>query len=185
MTRAAPLLACLVLGGCLSVGDSEPAAEWTLDLPAATAGFPVRVFLPAGLRAPSVITQEPGDAPVTHPLDRWSTPLTAQLAKVIGAELAGLPLRSATVTFRRLEAGREGALRAEASVEFQLSATPAPIVLELSHAGSTEMEHTSLGNAVEAYQGAAKAIGKGVRARVEAELGEVAKPAGDVTVPAR
>jgi len=183
--RAPTLLACLSLVGCLSVGDSEPAAAWSLDLPATAPAFPVRVFLPAGLRTPSVVTQEPGEAPFTHRLDRWTTPLPAQLAQVIGAELAGLPLRSATVHFRRLEAGRLGASRLEASIDLQLSGLPAPLVLAETLAGETGMEHDSLGNAIEAYQGAAKALGKSLRARVEAELGEIAKPGGPVTVPGK
>lgn len=178
-------LLLLGLAGCLPVGESERPAEWSLDLPSEAPAFPVRVFLPAELRRPSLVTQEPGDAPVVHPLDRWSSPLPAQLAQVVGAELAGLPLRSVTVNFRRLEAGREGARRAEAAVDLQFASPAAPLVFEERQSGSTEMEHNSLGNAVEAYQAAGRALGKAVRARVEAELGVVAKPAGAVTVPGK
>lgn len=180
--------ACLLLvglAGCLPVGESERPSEWSLALPASAPAFPVRVFLPAELRRPTVVTQEPGDTPVVHPLDRWSTPLAAQLAQVVGAELTGLPLRSATVTFRRLEAGRGGARRAEATVELLLASSAAPLVIEQVQSGSTGMEHVSLGNAIEAYQAAGRALGQSLRARVQEELGEVAKPAGTVTVPGK
>lgn len=182
--RAWPML-LLSLAGCLPVGESERPSEWSLDMPSASPAFPVRVFLPSELRRPSVVTQEPGDAPLVHPLDRWSTPLAAQLARVVGAELVGLPLRSVTVSFRRLEAGREGARRAEASVDVQFAAAGAALVLEERQSGATEMEHNSLGNAVEAYQAAGRALGRAIRARVEAELGVVAKPDGAVTVPGK
>lgn len=182
--RPWPLL-LLILGGCLSVGESERPSEWSLDLPSESPSFPVRVFLPAELRRPSVVTREPGGPPVVHPLDRWSAPLASQLAQVVGAELAGLPLRSVTVSFRRLEAGREGARRAEATVDIQFASPAAPLVVEERQAGATEMEHDSLGNAVEAYQAAGRALGKALRARVQAELGVVAKPAGAVTVPGK
>lgn len=182
--RAWPLLV-LGLAACLPVGESETASDWSLDLPATAPAFPVRVFLPAELRRPTLVTREPGHAPVVHPLDRWSTPLATQLEQVLGAELAGLPLRSVTVNFRRLEAGREGTRRAEATVELRFDNLPAPLLVVETQAGTTGMEHDSLGNAVEAYQAAARALGKATRARAEAELGMVAKPAGAVSVPGR
>lgn len=187
--RSAAALLCLALAGCLSPGASEEPAAWALPVPETTPSFPVRVFVPAELRRPSVVTCEPGEQPQGHDHDRWSSPLPVALARVVGGEVAGLPLRSVTLVFRRLEAGRTGLHRLEASVQMELVTTSdgrvAPLSLELRLSGSTGMEQVSLGNAVEAYALAARESGQAIRARVKAELGEVAKPSGAVSVPGK
>lgn len=185
--RVPAALAALLLAGCLRPGSSEPPAAWRLPDSEAAPAFPVRVFLPAELRRPSVVTREPGEAPRANDLDRWSAPLPAELARVAGAELAGLPLRSVTVEFLRLEAGRGGGLRLEATARLELATSAdgrtAPLTLQVSRSASTGKGSPSVGKAVEAYALSARLVGRAIRDRVGEELGEVAKPAPSVTVP--
>jgi hypothetical protein len=189
MTRAVMFLACLGLGGCLPVGDSDAPRLWELPRPEHE-GPPVRVFLPVDLRTPRVVAADPSGAPVARDFDRWALPLHESMARIISEQLViGLPVRRATVNFQTLRVNTKG--------DGELAATYRVILW--SFVGGPDIERdgrivASLGggegegleDAVTAYAWAARTVAKRIRSDYEqAAEAEVAKPASAVTVPGK
>ncbi len=189
MTRALLLLACLGLGGCLPVGDSDAPRLWELPRPEHE-GPPVRVFLPVDLRTPRVVAADPSGAPVARDFDRWGMPLHEAMARIVSEQLAiGLPVRRASVTFQTLRVNTKG--------DGELAATYRVVLWSFTGGPDIEREgrvNASLGggegdgleDAVTAYAWAARTVAKRIRSDYEqAAEAEVAKPAPAVTVPAK
>jgi hypothetical protein len=150
-----------------------------------------KVFLPADLRRPALVTYDHGQMTV-HDLERWATPLQESLARNLAGLVAHLPIQNLVVNVQRLEVSTSGEVTLLFTANFSHTQSQgstmevkSSIKLHLPSVKVVSETNDALTAAFGGYVRVPNFIAQQIEERLRNEQGVIAKPSTTVTVPTK
>ena len=184
------LMSLGLLSGCISPGESDFGSTWSIKPPEQASSVYTKVFLPADLRRPSLVTYDRGQMTV-HDLERWAAPLQESLARNLAGRVAHLPIQNLVVNVQRLEVSTSGAVTLLFTANFTHTQNPGSTlevksgVIQLPSVNVVSETNYPLTAAFGGYVKVPDSIGQVIEEWLRKEQGVIAKPATTVTVPSK
>ena len=184
------LMSLGLLSGCISPGESDLGSTWSIKPPEQASSVYTKVFLPADLRRPSLVTYDRGQMTV-HDLERWAAPLQESLARNLAGRVAHLPIQNLVVNVQRLEVSTSGAVTLLFTANFTHTQNPGSTlevksdVIQLPSVNVISETNYPLTAAFGGYVKVPDIIGQDIEGWLRKEQGVIAKPTTTVTVPSK
>jgi hypothetical protein len=179
-----------LLSGCFSPGESDLGSTWSIKAPEQASSVYTKVFLPADLRRPALVTYDRGQMTV-HDLERWATPLQESLAGNLAGLVAHLPIQNLVVNVQRLEVSTSGEVTLLFTANFshtQSQGSTLEVKSSIIHLPSVKVVSETNYTLTAAFGGYVKVpdcIAQQIEERLRNEQGVIAKPSTTVTVPTK
>ena len=184
------LMSLGLLSGCISPGESDLGSTWSIKPPEQASSVYTKVFLPADLRRPSLVTYDRGQMTV-YDLERWAAPLQESLARNLAGRVAHLPIQNLVVNVQRLEVSTSGAVTLLFTANFTHTQNPGSTlevksdVIQLPSVNVISETNYPLTAAFGGYVKVPDIIGQDIEGWLRKEQGVIAKPTTTVTVPSK
>lgn len=179
-----------LLSGCFSPGQSDLGSTWSIKPPEQASSVYTKVFLPADLRRPALVTYDRGQITV-HDLERWAAPLQESLARNLAGRVAHLPIQNLVVNVQRLEVSTSGAVTLLYTANFTHTQSPGSTleiksdIVQLTSVKVLSDLNYPLTAAFSGYVNVPDSIGQDIEEWLRKEQGVIAKPSATVTVPSK
>ena len=185
------LMSLGLLSGCISPGESDLGSTWSIKPPEQASSVYTKVFLPADLRRPVLVTYDRGQMTV-HDLERWAAPLQESLARNLAGRVAHLPIQNLVVNVQRLEVSTSGEVTLLFTANFSQTQSQgstlevkSDIKLHLPSGKVVSETNYTLTAAFGGYVKVPDFIAQQIEERLRKEQGVIAKPTTTVTVPSK